>query len=335
MTTDALRWGLLSTARINDAIIPALRAADRAELVAVASRDLERASAYADSHDIGRAYGSYEELLADPGVDVVYNPLPNHLHAPWTVRACEAGKHVLCEKPLACSLAEVDAITGAARANDVVVAEAFMYRHHPQTLRVLELVHTGAIGEVRLVRGSFSFPLTNPGDVRLDPAMGGGATWDVGVYPISFARLAIGSAPLEARAWRHDGATGVDLSCRAMIRFANGAIAQLDCSFEEPERMNLEIVGSAGVIVLPEPFKPGRRATILLGPSSSDLSPTVVEADQELYRYEVEDLTDNVIGATEPRIPLADSRANVATALAVLESGARDGEPVTVELVTS
>jgi predicted dehydrogenase len=303
--------------------------------VAVASRDLERASAYAESNDIDRAFGSYDELLADPGVDVVYNPLPNHLHAPWTVRACEAGKHVLCEKPLACSLAEVDAITAAARANGVVVAEAFMYRHHPQTLRVLELVRSGSIGQVRLVRGSFSFPLTNDGDVRLDPAMGGGATWDVGVYPISFARQAIGSTPVEARAWRHAGPTGVDLSCRAMLRFADGSIAQVDCSFEEPERMNLEIVGSSGVIVLPEPFKPGRRATILTGPSSAELAPTVVEADRELYRYEVEDLTDNVLAGTEPRISLTDSRANVASVLAVLESAARDGESVAIEAPAS
>jgi predicted dehydrogenase len=335
VTTDSLRWGLLSTARINDALIPALRSAPRAELVAVASRDLERASAYAESHDIARAYGSYDELLADPGVDVVYNPLPNHLHAPWTVRACEAGKHVLCEKPLACTLAEVDAIAAAARANGVVVAEAFMYRHHPQTLRVLDLVAGGAIGEVHLVRGSFSFPLTNPHDVRLDPAMGGGATWDVGVYPIGFARLAIGSTPVEARAWRHDGPSGVDLSCRAMLRFANGATAQLDCSFEEPERMNLEIVGSSGVIVVPEPFKPGRRSTVLMGPSSAELAPTAVTADHELYRYEVDDLTDNVLGGTEPRIPLADSRANVATVLAVLASGSLDGESVAVEALTS
>ena len=188
-----LRWGLLSTARINRALIPPLRASPRNELAAVASRGRERAEAYAREWSIPRAFGSYEDMLADPGIDVIYNPLPNRLHAEWTIKAAQAGKHVLCEKPLAMTVEEVDAMAAAAQQAGVVVAEAFMYRHHPQTLKVKEMVERGEIGDLRLVRGSFTFNLTHPGDVRLDPALGGGSLRDVGCYPISYARYVIGA----------------------------------------------------------------------------------------------------------------------------------------------
>ena len=173
-----LRWGLLGTARINTAVIGPIKASPRNELLAVASRETDRAEAYAKEWGIPRAYGSYAALLADHNVDVVYIPLPNHLHAPWAIRAAAAGKHVLCEKPLAMSLQEVDGIASSARAAGVVVAEAFMYRHHPRTLKVKELVEAGAIGELHVLRGAFTFQLDRPGDIRLDPSMGGGSLWD-------------------------------------------------------------------------------------------------------------------------------------------------------------
>ncbi len=183
MDHPPLRWGLLGTARINRMVIPPLRASAGNRLLAVASRDLARATGYAKEWGIERAHGAYEALLADPEIDAVYIPLPNHLHAEWTIRAARAGKHVLCEKPLALTVAEVDAMGAAARESGVVLAEAFMYRHHPQTLKVKELVDAGAIGPVRFVRGTFSFPLTRPDDVRLRPEWGGGCLWDVGCYP--------------------------------------------------------------------------------------------------------------------------------------------------------
>ena len=252
-----LRWGLLSTARINLALLPALRECTRAEAVAVASRDLGRASSFAAEHGLPVAYGSYEELIDDPDIDVVYNPLPNSLHAEWTIRAADAGKHVLCEKPLACTLAEVDAIAAAAERNSVVVAEAFMYRHHPQTRRVQEMAASGAIGDIRLVRGSFSFTLEHRSDIRLDADLHGGSAWDVGVYPVSYARTIFGEPPVAVAAVRHDGANGVDLTCAGTITFPGGGRAQFDSSFELPFRAHLEIVGSTGVIVVPNPFKPG------------------------------------------------------------------------------
>src|SRR6185436_7827938 len=175
MTNKALNWGLLSTARINHALIPPLRASKRNHLLAVASRTQESAEKYAREKKIPRAHGSYESLLADPEIDVIYNPLPNHLHAEWTIKAVEAGKHVLCEKPLALNVDVVDAMQAAARKHGRVVAEAFMYRHHPQTLKVQELVKSGSLGTVKLIHGSFSFVLSHEGDVRLNPEWGGGS----------------------------------------------------------------------------------------------------------------------------------------------------------------
>src|SRR5918996_321877 len=219
MANKVLNWGLLSTARINRALITPLRASKRNHLLAVASRTQESADRYAREWKIPRTHGSYEALLADPEIDVIYNSLPNHLHAEWTIKAVEAGKHVLCEKPLALSVEEVDAIQVASRKHGRVVAEAFMYRHHPQTLKVQEIVQSGALGDLRLIRGSFTYVLSGDGDVRLDPAMGGGSIWDVGCYPISYARMIAGAAPLEVFGWQVIGETGIDETFVGQMRF--------------------------------------------------------------------------------------------------------------------
>ena len=193
MPSQTLRWGLLSTARINKALITPLQISKRNHLLAIASRSQEKADAYAHEKKIERAYGSYADLLADPDIDVIYNPLPNHLHAEWTIKAVEAGKHVLCEKPLALSTGEVDAMAAAAKKHGKVVAEAFMYRSHPKTLKVKEIVDSGELGQLKIVRGSFSFMMTNPDDIRWQPEMGGGGLWDIGCYPLSFTRAALGA----------------------------------------------------------------------------------------------------------------------------------------------
>jgi predicted dehydrogenase len=181
-----LRWGFLSTARINRLIIPAVRASARSEVTTVASRDLAKARAYAQEWQIPRALGSYEALLADPDVDVVYIGLPNSLHVEWTIRALEAGKHVLCEKPLALSVDDVDRVADAAQRTGRAAAEAFMYRHHPLTHAVQDLVGRGRLGAVRAFKGAFTFAHTRDGDVRFDPALGGGSLWDVGFFPFSY-----------------------------------------------------------------------------------------------------------------------------------------------------
>jgi xylose dehydrogenase (NAD/NADP) len=331
MTERVLRWGLLSTARINLALLPALHECARAEPVAVASRDLDVATRYADEHQLPKAHGSYEALLADPEIDVVYVPLPNRLHAEWTIRAAEAGKHVLCEKPLASTLEQVDAVTAAAIEHGVVVAEAFMYRHHPQTLRVGELVHSGEIGDVQLVRGSFSFTLDRSVDIRLDAGLDGGSAWDLGVYPISYARTMFGRPPAAVTARQHEGATGVDLTCVGAVTFDSGGVALFDSSFELPFRASMEIVGSTGMLVVPNPYKPGRQETILCGPADDDLHPIAVGAEEELYTYEVDDITDAILGIRPSRVTLADSRENVATVLAALSSARTGGTPVAVD----
>ena len=264
MTDKVLNWGLLSTARINRALITPLRASKRNQLLAVASRTQESADRYAREWKIPRAHGSYEALLADPEIDVIYNSLPNHLHAEWTIKAVEAGKHVLCEKPLALSVDEVDAIQEAARKHGRVVAEAFMYRHHPQTLKVQEIVKSGSLGTLKLIRGSFSFVLSREGDVRLDPAMGGGSIWDVGCYPISYARTVVGENPLEVFGWQVTGPTGIDETFVGQMRFDNDVHAQFDCSFVIPFHAFMEIVGSEGTLNIPKPFKPGLDEKIYL-----------------------------------------------------------------------
>ncbi|HUF00157.1 MAG TPA: Gfo/Idh/MocA family oxidoreductase [Anaerolineales bacterium] len=327
MANKVLNWGLLATARINSALIPPLRASKRNSLLAVASRTQESAENYAREWKIPRAHGSYESLLADPEIDVIYNSLPNHLHAEWTVKAVQAGKHVLCEKPLALNVDEVDAIKTASQKHGRVVAEAFMYRHHPQTLKVQELVKSGSLGIMKLIRGSFSFILSRDGDVRLAPAMGGGSIWDVGCYPISYARTVVGENPLEVFGWQVVGPTEIDETFVGQMRFANEILAQFDCSFAIPSHSFMEIVGSEGTLNIPRPFKPETDEKIYL--TRGDKTETIKIKGQELYIGEVEDMADAILLGREPRISLDDSRGNVAVISALLES-ARIGKPVKI-----
>jgi len=325
MSNKVLNWGLLSTARINRSLIPPLRASKRNQLVAVASRAQDSADKYAQEWKIPRAHGSYEALLADPEIDVIYNPLPNHLHAEWTIKAVEAGKHVLCEKPLALTVEEVDAIQSAARRHGRIVMEAFMYRHHPQTLKVQELVKNGSLGTLKLIRGSFSYVLSREGDVRLKPEMGGGSIWDVGCYPISYARMIVGENPLEVFGWQVTGPTEIDETFAGQMRFAKGVLAQFDSSFVIPFHTFMEIVGSDGTLNIPRPFRPGTDEKIYL--TQGDKTETIKIPGQELYVGEVENMADAILFGHEPRVSLDDSRANVAVISSLLES-ARAGKSI-------
>jgi xylose dehydrogenase (NAD/NADP) len=325
MTNKILHWGLLSTARINRSLIPALRISKHSNLLAVGSRSQTSAATFAKEWKIPRAHGTYEALLADPEIDVIYNPLPNHLHAEWTIKAVEAGKHVLCEKPMALNVDEVDAIAAAEQKHGRVVAEAFMYRHHPQTLKVQELVQSGSLGNPKLLRGSFSFVLDREGDIRLDPAMGGGSIWDVGCYPISFMRATLRAEPLEVFGWQVTGLTGIDDTFVGQLHFAEDVYGQFDSSFVIPFHAYMEIVGSEATLIIPEPFKPGLNGKIFLVRDGK--TETIKVKGQELYLGEVEDLTDAVLLGKTPRVSLEDSRANVATITALLQS-ARTGAVV-------
>ena len=327
MTDAPLKWGLLSTAKINRALITPLRASTRNRLSAVASRSEASAQAYAREWNIARWFGSYEALLADPNIDVIYNPLPNHLHAEWTIKALEAGKHVLCEKPMGLTPTEVDAMANAAQKHNRVVAEAFMYRHHPQTLKVKELVTNGTIGKLQAVRGAFTFKMTTDVNIRLVPEWGGGSIWDVGCYPISYMRYIIDAEPLEVYGQQITGSTGIDDSFFGQLKFPGEIYAQFDSGFRTPFRTHMEIIGTDGTITIPSPFKPGLDEKITL--TKDGKSENIIIPSQELYLGEVEDMADCILKGKAPRVTLADSRANIAAILALLES-AKKGQPVTL-----
>jgi predicted dehydrogenase len=323
----SLRWGLLGTARINRSLIPAIRAGGRSTLAAVASRDQSRADAYAREWEIPRAFGSYESLVSDPDIDAVYVPLPNHLHVEWTVAAAQAGKHVLCEKPMALDVTGVDRIADAARMHKVAIAEAFMYRHQSQTDRVMALVSEGAIGRLRFVRGAFSFPLTREGDVRLTPEWGGGALWDVGCYPVTYAMLLAGGAPDVVSGRAEYGPTGIDVTFAGVLEFAGGMLGAFDCGFASAFRTGMEIIGSDGVLHVDNPFKPGPRETLRL---QRDGRETAVAVDGgALYSGEIADIERAALDGAPCRVSLAESRASIATLTALLES-AREGRQVRV-----
>jgi predicted dehydrogenase len=322
-----LNWGLLSTARINTSLFPALRESKRNRLLAVASRTADSAAAYARENRIPRAHASYEALLADPELDVVYNSLPNHLHAEWTIRALDAGKHVLCEKPLALTLSAVDAMVEAARRNGRVLAEAFMYRSHAQTREVMQIVSSGRLGTIKALRGSYTYQHSREDNYRSNPDQGGGALWDVGCYPLSFMRMVAGAEPLEVFGWRATGPTGIDETIAGQMRFPGEVFAQFDCSFVQPLHAFMEVIGSEATLIVPVPFKPGESAKIFI--SRDGKAQTVKVRGQYLYTGEVEDMADAILLGKTPRVSLADSRGNVAAILALFES-ARTGKPVSI-----
>jgi predicted dehydrogenase len=244
--TRRLRFGILGAAKIAGSFMWGAKSSSRVEVVAIASRDPARAQAFAGTHGIPRAC-SYGELLADPEVEAVYIPLPNSMHADWSIAAARAGKHVLCEKPLAIHEAEARAMFEAADAHGVVLVEAFPYWFQPQTLEIERLIRSGAIGEVRTMFAAFGFLLDDPGNYRLEAALGGGALMDVGCYPVSFARQVFGARPARVTAVaRFVGA--VDQTLAATLEYASGGIAQISCSFATAVHRHAIIAGSTGVI---------------------------------------------------------------------------------------
>ena len=261
---QSIRWGILGCARISRrGLIPGIRGSVGGTLAAIASRDQKTAGAWAAEFAIPRAYGSYQAVLDDPAIDAVYIPLPNELHKPWTIAAADAGKHVLCEKPLAMDAAEAADMAAHCRAHGVLLMEAFMWRHQPRTAGLLKLVAEGTIGELRLVRTSFSFPV-DPSDWRLNPGQGGGSLFDIGTYGLNSARLFAGGEPSQIRSLGKFGPTGVDLSIAASMEFPGGVIGQFDCSFEQAFRCEYEIVGTLGSIKVPDAYLPPEVPTALL-----------------------------------------------------------------------
>jgi xylose dehydrogenase (NAD/NADP) len=316
--TGAVTWGILSTAEINTKVIPAAHASPKVELRGVASRDGRRAEAYARRWGIERAYSSYEALLADPEIEAVYISLPNSMHCEWSVRALEAGKHVLCEKPLSRSPDEVDAAFDAALRAGRFLSEAFMYRHHPQTARLSRLVEEGAIGELRLVRAAFSYALYDANDIRLRPEVDGGALMDVGCYCLNGARLLAGEPErVYGQAWF--GPSGTDWVFGATLGFAGDVIGLLDCGTALPRRAGLEASGSAGMLVLDDPWLCA--APVIELRRDGEVERIEIER-ADSYRLELENLSDAIRGRARPLLGREDAIGQ-ARALEALHRSAR------------
>jgi xylose dehydrogenase (NAD/NADP) len=259
-----INWGFLGTARINQAMIDALQSSKFSRLLAVGSRSRERGREYALHNNIAHVHGSYDELLADPDIDIIYNSLPNDLHASWSIKAAQAGKNVLCEKPFALSSIDAGNMAKAARDNNVLLTEALVYRHFPQTSKITEIVHEGLLGNIQLMRGSFSFILNRPDDFRWKPGQGGGSLWDVGCYPISYIHMVAGVPPFKVQGWQITAPSGVDSAFSGQLLFNDGLIAQFDCSFSLPRYQYMEIRGSLGTLIIPNPFNSSQENHITL-----------------------------------------------------------------------
>jgi xylose dehydrogenase (NAD/NADP) len=296
---EPVRFGFLSTARINRALLAGAGETDAADVVAVASRDQHRAEEYAHEHGIERAFGSYDELLADPDLEAIYISLPNSLHVEWSVRALEAGKHVLVEKPFDRQPEEVVRAFDAAERAGLVLMEAFMYRHHPQTKKLKEVVASGAIGELRQLRSSFSFTLGDPEDVRMTPDLDGGSLMDLGCYCVSISRLLAGE-PEHVVGRQRTGPTGIDLGFAGVLEFAGGVLAEFHCAFDLPGEAALEAIGSKGRVILADPFH-------CVDPHLDVNGERIDVEDLNRYALQVENFSLAVRGEAEPLLGRDDA----------------------------
>ncbi len=320
-----MRLGLLSTARINELLVAGARQVPGVEVVAIGSRDHARAEAQAQALGVPRAHGSYEALLADPDVEAVYVALPNSLHVEWSLRALAAGRHVLCEKPLSRHPDDVVRAFDEAERGGLVLAEGFMWRHHPQALRLLELLQE--IGELRLVRASFSFLLERPGDLRVQAALEGGALMDVGCYCLSAARLLAGE-PLAVSAQQVRGGDGVDVRLTGLLRFPGEVLATIDCGLDMAARDELEVTGTRGVLWLDDPWH-SRNPAIELRRADGSVERIAVE-QLDPYACELQDFAAAVAGERAQRYGREDALAQ-ARAIAALHTSAETNQPTEVE----
>jgi D-xylose 1-dehydrogenase (NADP+, D-xylono-1,5-lactone-forming) len=326
-----LRWGVMGTARIaRKALIPAILSAPGHRLVAIASRDVAKGQAFASQFaNAGplTVHGSYAALLADPSVEAIYIPLPNALHAPWAIRALEAGKHVLCEKPLALNAAEAQQMIEVARQRERVLMEAFMYRFHPRIEALVSMLRRGAFGEVRYLQADFSFPLHDANDIRLDPELGGGALMDIGCYPLNLARTLLDAEPLRVEAHARFSARGVDRDLIATLHFPHSSRAQIACSFEGARSETLTLVGSLGSAHLRHAFVPTGTEVLLDCSYSDGRQERLHFPASDPYRRMIEHFAAVVHGATPPRYDPLEARANMAAIDALYASAHQQATP--------
>ena len=303
----AVKWGIISTADINGKLLAGAAPSDEVEVVAVGSRDLSRARAFADRHGIERAYGSYEDLLADPEVEAVYNPLPNTMHVDWSIKALEAGKHVLCEKPMDRDPAAVERAFDVADRTGLLLTEAFMWRHNPQTRRVVELLAEGVVGELRLVRSAFSYAKFDVDDIRLRPEVQGGGLMDVGCYCISGSRTLVGKEPVAVSGHAYVGPTGTDWVFAGVLRFPGDVLATFDCGTSLASRDELEAIGTEGALFLDDPW---HCKTPVIEVRRDGATVERIEVPYEdSYRLELEDLSRAIREGGRPLLGREDAVA--------------------------
>lgn len=321
-----VRWGVLSAANIGvKAVSPAIHTSNNGRLVAIGSQNPHRvADIYSFAPNI-RVYGDYESVINDPDIDAIYNPLPNSLHAEWTIKALQAGKHVLCEKPLAVTAQEGAEMVAASLSSGRFLMEAFMYRFHPQNVWALEQVQAGVIGPVRLVRASFSFDIrSHPENIRLKPELAGGSLMDVGCYPVNICRAIYGHPPLVVAARISTHKTGgVDMATNAVLDYGDGCFGLLDSSFELPTRQAVEIVGEEGIITIPVPFTPGTIEGVVFLTKNGQMSEQrFSRVDQ--YQLQVEHFAHCILTNQEPRLHFSETLENLATIEAIYQAAGLD-----------
>ena len=311
-----MRLGLLSTADINRKVIPGARASDKVDLIAVASRDRARAEEYAKTWEIERAYGSYEAMLEDSDLDAVYISLPNTLHREWSIRSLEAGKHVICEKPFSKRPDDVEAAFDAAERTGRLLTEAFMYRHNPQTAKLVELVREGAVGELRVVRSAFSYSLYDTENIRLRTDVDGGSLMDVGCYCVSGSRLLAGE-PAAVSGQAYIGPSGTDWVFTGAMRFAGDVHALFDCATCLPNRDELEAIGTEGSLFLDDPWHANTPVIELRRDRGTDR----IELDPiDSYRLELENLADAIAGEAPLLLGREDALGQARTIEALFRS---------------
>lgn len=319
---NPIRWGIISAANIGvKAVAPAIRASSNGKLVAIGSRNPQQAAEKYSFAPEARILSDYQSIIEDPNIDAIYNSLPNGLHAEWTIKALQVGKHVLCEKPLAVTAQEGKTMMDVAQANNVLLMEAFMYRFHPQIQWALQQVRAGVIGPVRLVRASFAFDIrSKPDDIRLKPELAGGSLMDVGCYTVNFCHAVYGQMPQVVAARIHIATPGgVDMATNAVLDYGNGNFGLIDCSFELPTRQIAEIIGEGGTITIPVPFTPGTASVTAFVIKNGQMSEqTFQPVDQ--YQLEVEHFDHCIQTGQEPSFRLSETLENMATIEAIYKA---------------
>ena len=325
MVVRKIRWGILSTANIGRAaVIPAIQSSKNGEVAAVASRDAQKGLEFAARLGIPKSYGSYEALLDDPDIDVLYIPLPNSLHYDWTIKSAQAGKHILCEKPLALNAVQCQEMDAAAKECGVVLMEAFMYRFHPRTEKVIELVQAGAAGPLQMIQSSFTFRLTRPDNIRLRADLGGGALMDVGSYCVNISRTLAGEEPVGVQAIAKWAASGVDAQLAGTLRFANGLMAQFDCALTLARRESYTAAGTDGYYFAPAAFLPGKEDIQLIEFRDGKETRHPFSGSDE-YQLMVEHFSECVLSREQPRYSVLEAAANMRVIEMLYQSARKDG----------